>query len=78
MLKLSIKWAKELASEPETGMDYQITSIFLKDGRKFDQVVIVGACITKIKDVEGVPFTEDQIERIIVTHDKRNFDPRDS
>jgi len=70
MLPLSGKWASKLAAEPETGMGYQIASILLKDGKRFDQVVIVGGNITQIRGVEGIPFSEDQIEQIIVTHDK--------
>jgi hypothetical protein len=39
MLPLSGKWARKLAAEPETGMGYQIASIVLKNGNRFDQVV---------------------------------------
>jgi len=70
MLPLSGKWASKLAAEPETGVGYQIASFLLKDGKRFDQVVIVGGNITQIRGVEGIPFSEDQIEQIIVTHDK--------
>lgn len=63
---------------PETGMDYQIVSIVLKDGKRFDQVVVVGGCITKIKGLEGIPFQNDSIKEIVVTHDKKNFDPANS
>lgn len=73
MLALSSKWARELAGEPETGMGYQVVSVLLKDGRRFDRVLVVGGYITKIKDIEGLPFTDDQIDTIVVTHDKWNF-----
>jgi hypothetical protein len=73
MLPLSGKWARKLAAEPETGMGYQIASIVLKDGNRFDQVVIVEGNITQVRGVDGIPFSENQIEEIIVTHDKWDF-----
>lgn len=73
MLALSDKWGPKLVSMPETGMGYQVATIVLKDGRRFDRAVIVGGIISQIKDVEGVPFSEDQIDQIIVTHDKWDF-----
>lgn len=54
-------------------MGYQIVSVFLKDGRRFDQTVIVGGTIGQIKGIAGIPFTEDEIADIIVTHDKWDF-----
>ena len=73
MITLSDKWAPKLIAQGETGMGYQIASIVLKDGRRFDRVVIVGGIIGQIKDIEGIPFTEDQIGEIVVTHDKWDF-----
>jgi hypothetical protein len=73
MLPLSGKWASKLAAEPETGMGYQIASIVLKDGKRFDWVVVVDGNVTRVRGVEGIPFSEDQIEQIIVTHDKWDF-----
>ena len=72
MLPLSGKWAGKLTAEPETGIGYQIASIVLKDGKRFDRVVVDGN-VTRVRDVEGIPFSEDQIEQIIVTHDKWDF-----
>jgi hypothetical protein len=74
MIPLSAKWTKELASQPETGMGYQIASIVLKDGRRFDQVVIDSGFITRVKGMETIPFSEDDIREIILTHDKWDFD----
>lgn len=73
MIALSDKWARSLVTQGETGMGYQIASVVLKDGRRFRQVVIVEGTITQIKDVEGIPFSEDQIDQIVVTHDKWDF-----
>jgi hypothetical protein len=70
MITLSTSWAQELVSQPETGMGYQIASIYLKNGQRFDQVMVVEGGITSIKDDPNIPFIESDIERIVVTHDK--------
>ena len=74
MIELSTKWASKLAANPETGMGYQIATVVLKDGRKFDQVAIVEGRITMIRKCNGIPFNEDQIDQIVVTHEKWIFD----
>jgi len=74
VLRLSDTWGPKLSDLPETGMGYQIVSIILKDGRRFDQVIIVGDLITKVRGVKGIPFCEDDIAEVIVTHDKWDWD----
>ena len=76
MIKLSKKWVDVLAAVPETGMGYQIATVILRDGRRFDQVAIVEGCISEIRKVEGVPFDENQIVEIIVTHEKWDFNAK--
>ncbi|MGD0279773.1 MAG: hypothetical protein ABSC11_10755 [Smithella sp.] len=74
MIKLSEKWVKELLSKSETGMGYQVVSIVTKNGNRFDQAVILQAClITGIKGLNDIPFKEDDISQIILTHDKWDF-----
>jgi predicted fused transcriptional regulator/phosphomethylpyrimidine kinase len=73
MIELSPKWTNELALHPETGMGYQVVSVVLKDSRRFDQVAVVEGRITEIRGLKEIPFTEDQIAQIIITHDKWNF-----
>ena len=73
MITLSSKWATELASKPETGMGYQVVSVVLKDGKRFDQVAVVEGRITEIRGRTDVPFAEDDIAEIVLTHDKWNF-----
>jgi hypothetical protein len=68
MLALSDKWGPILTSQPETGMGYQIVSVFLLDGRRFDHVSIAGGVITKIGHSTQIPFTEAEIEKIVVNH----------
>jgi hypothetical protein len=67
LLPLSDKWVSVLNSQPETGMGYQIASVFLVDGRRFDGVAIVGGFVTKIGDDSAIPFKEEQIAKIVVT-----------
>jgi hypothetical protein len=69
MIKLSEKWSK-LSWMPETGMGYQIATVVLKDGRRLNQVVIIEGLIAGIRNVTDIPFQEDDIEDIIITHDK--------
>lgn len=73
MLKLSKKWALVLLNQPETGMDYQICTIVLKNGRKFEQAIISGGIISRIRNVANIPFHEEDIVEIVVTHDKWDF-----
>lgn len=73
MIKLSAKWVAELVEKPETGMGYQVVSIVLNDGRRFDQVGIIDGQITEIRGRDDIPFTADEIAQIILTHDKWDF-----
>ncbi len=73
MFRLSSKWAKQLELMPETGMDYQVVAVVLKDGTRFDQVVVVEGCITQIRGRPDIPFTEDEIVEIVVTHERWDF-----
>lgn len=73
MIELSSIWAAELAAKPETGMGYQVVSVVLKDGRRFNQVAVVEGRIAEIRGRKDIPFTEDQIAEIVLTHDKWNF-----
>ena len=73
MLQLSDKWGPGLVSQPETGMGYQVASIILKDGSRYDQALIEAGYVTRIRGLEDIPFSEDQIAEIIVTHDKWDF-----
>ncbi len=39
---LEEKWQKILSDLPESGMDYQVVDIHLKDGRVYEAVVVTG------------------------------------
>ena len=69
MLRLSEKWAELLLSERETGMGYQKVSVLLKNGRRYERVLVVDGVISSIEGNRTIPFSEDEIENIVVTHD---------
>jgi len=70
MLKLGARWAESLTDRAETGMGYQVVSIYLMDGRCFDRVVVVGGLISSVSGSPEIPFSDEEIARIVVTHDK--------
>jgi hypothetical protein len=68
MLVLSDRWAEVLTSQPETGMGYQIVSIRLKDGRRIDNVTVVGGIISRLPAPVPEWFADEGSEDIVVTH----------
>ena len=64
------RFAEFFKHQPETGMGYWVVTVVLKDGRRYDQAVVNSGCVTTVKNYRDVPFTEDQIDHFIVTHDK--------
>ncbi len=74
MLNIPDKFIKELMSKPETGMGYQVVKIILKDGREFNQVAVIqSSAIGQIRGMDNIPFKADDIDQIIVTHEKWDF-----
>jgi len=69
-IRLSQHWTKQLVAQPETGMGYQIVTVKLRDGRKYKQTIVDSGFITRIRGLDHIPFTEDDIAGITVTHDK--------
>ena len=70
MISLGDKWVPVLLLQPETEMGYQIASVFLRDGRRFDSVTITQGVITQIDGKKEIPFKEEDIEDIRVTHER--------
>lgn len=73
MFALSRKWCEFLATQPETGMGYFVVSVVLHDGRRYDRVVVDSGYVTRIEGCKDIPFSEQEIKEIIVTHDKWDF-----
>jgi len=51
-------------------MGWQIASIVLKNGSRYDRAVIDSGFITRIHGRDDIPFAEDDIAEIIVTNDR--------
>jgi hypothetical protein len=73
-------WAEHLLKQPETGMDYHVVNLTLKDGRRIDDVAVVGCRIIGeirkigiIKQEEDLPLRLGDIVSIEVTHRKWEF-----
>ena len=70
MIALSKKWAPILIAQPESGMGYQIATVLLRDGTQIENVIIVGGVVTDVAGKKDIPFSEEQIIDIKVTHGK--------
>jgi len=70
MLQLSDKWAPFFRAHPETGMGYVVTTVVLKDGRRFERVCVIGGSVTSVDGRADIPFNESEIREFIVTHDE--------
>ena len=65
-LKLPDRWGEFLSDQPESGMGYWIVTVILRDGKKFERVIIVGDTITQVGDLAEIPFAAEDITQIIV------------
>lgn len=70
MIPLSDYWLKQVTANAFPEMTYHVVSVILRDGRRFDQVVIDRGDITKVRGANEIPFSEDDIKQIISPYDK--------
>jgi len=63
----------ELKLQTERGLGYQVVSVMLKDGRRFDQVVTSEGCIIEVRGYAEVPFTCHEVASLTVNHRNWNF-----
>ncbi len=54
-------------------MGYWVVTVVLKDGRTFPQTAATGEAITRIRNHETIPFSQDEIDHLKVTHEKWNW-----
>ena len=55
-------------------MGYQVVTVVLKDGRQVKRVAIIqSSLVGDIFGMDHIPFTENEIANVIVTHEKWNF-----
>lgn len=64
------EWVETVQNLRETGMGYTVASVTLKDGRKFDQVIIDSGRLARVRGLPDVPIRESDIAAIKATHDK--------
>jgi hypothetical protein len=68
------KWSKFLLTQPETGMDYQIVAVTLREGRISEDISISGGSIVgEVRGFRDIPFDPADITDIEVTHRKWDF-----
>ena len=68
--QFSGEWMEVVRRLAETGMGYTVASVALKDGRKFDQVVIDSGRLARVRGLADIPFRELDIAAIKATHEK--------
>lgn len=64
------KWEDAVRALGETGMGYVVVKITLADGTTYPQAVISGGCLSRVRGIPNVPFTEDEISSIVQTNEK--------
>ncbi len=57
------EWVEYLRGQRETGMDYFVARVSLRDGRIFEQVAIRDGYITMVRGHKEVPFSEGDIRK---------------
>lgn len=77
-LRLNKKWVDCLTRQGETGMGYQVVTVVLKNGQHIERVVVIQSeLVSSIhgrQDGDHIPFANEDIADIIVTHDKWDFE----
>lgn len=66
-------FVEHLKRAGETGIGYQVVSVELRDGRKFDQVVTSEAHVIEVRGFEEIPFRPDEVASVSVNHKNWNF-----
>lgn len=67
------EWAEYLRLQRETGPGYQVVSVQLRDGKRFDQVVASEGCVIQVRGHRDVPFAPDDVASVSVNHNEWNF-----
>ena len=61
---------RRLLAQAESGMDYYIVTVALKDGREFRRVYVTAGRLSDKAGLWEPPFSEYEIADIVVTHDR--------
>jgi len=63
----------QLRGKEEAGIGYQIVSVELKDGRRFDQAIVSEGCIIQVRGYDDIPFAPHEVAFVAVNHRDWNF-----
>ena len=73
-IKLSSHWTNFLTNSPETGMGYQVCTVTLKNGEVYPGVVVRNCeTVASVGGENGIPFSNNDIQKIDVTNDKQSI-----
>jgi hypothetical protein len=67
------EWIAYLKQQPESGMDYQVVAVTLKDGRRFNQVATTQGHFTQVRGYRDIPFTSEDVMSVEINHERWNF-----
>lgn len=72
LLELPLKWVMQLRDLPESGMSYQIITVSLVDGRRFEGVPYCAGYIdlSGLPECQVMPFSVSDISDVVLTHDR--------
>jgi hypothetical protein len=62
-----------LKAHGETGPGYQVVSVILRNGKRFDQVVASEGCVIQVRGHRDIPFAADDVASVAVNHTPWNF-----
>jgi hypothetical protein len=69
MKELPKSWSDRLVKQPESGMGYQIVTVTLRDGRKFEAAVTESHILGSVRGCTDIPFDVEEIVGIEVIPD---------
>jgi hypothetical protein len=73
LVPLPSQLVDHLKQAKETGIGYQVVSVELKDGRRFDQVATSEGSIIEIRGFKDIPFAPEEVASVTVNHKDWNF-----
>jgi len=73
IIPIPSSFVEHLKRAGETGIGYQVVSVELIDGRKFDQVVTSECCFIEVRGYKEIPFSPEDVASVSVNHKHWNF-----
>ena len=76
IVPIPVEFFEPLKRAGETGIGYQVVSVELRDGRRFEQVATSEGCFIEVRGYEEIPFSTDEVVSVRVNHRRWNFRDR--